>query len=76
MKIISRSLLFLTLTLMAAIPEGLPTSPTVAVAQHVRRGVARGQFARARVARPGPRRAIRRPRPRRPAFRFFGLLRR
>jgi hypothetical protein len=84
-KTIAR-LLFL-LTLSGVMPEGAPTSPTPAVAQQVRRGVARGQIARARervlarnqlvrarVARPGPRRAVRRPR--RPTLRFFGLFRR
>lgn len=76
MKILTRSLLLLTLTLMAALPEGAPTSPTPAVAQQVRRGVARGAFVRTQVARPGFRRAIRRPRPRRPTLRVFGLFRR
>jgi hypothetical protein len=71
-----RRVLLLTFTLVFALPEGIPTSPTPAVAQQVRRGVNRGQLARARVARPGFRRAIRRPRPRRPAFRFFGVFRR
>jgi hypothetical protein len=69
-------LLLIVLALLAVMPEGAPLSPALAVAQQVRRGVNRGAFARARVARPGFRRAIRRPRPRRPAFRFFGLLRR
>jgi tRNA U34 5-methylaminomethyl-2-thiouridine-forming methyltransferase MnmC len=69
-------LTFLTLALLAALPEGTPMSATPAVAQQVRRGVNRGAFVRARVARPGPRRAIRRPRPRRPALRVFGVFRR
>jgi hypothetical protein len=68
--------LLLTLALLAALPEGTALSPSPAVAQQVRRGVARGPIARARVARPGPRRAIRRPRPRRPALRIFGVFRR
>jgi hypothetical protein len=74
MKIIARLLLLLTLS--GVMPEGAPMSASPAVAQQVRRGVARGQLARARVARPGPRRAIRRPRPRRPALRVFGVFRR
>jgi hypothetical protein len=49
MKCCARLLLF-ALSLMAVMPEGLPTSPTVAVAQQVRRGVARGAFVRARVS--------------------------
>jgi hypothetical protein len=68
--------LLIALALLAVMPEGAPLSPSPAVAQQVRRGVNRGAFVRARVVRPGPRRAIRRPRPRRPALRFFGLLRR
>jgi hypothetical protein len=75
MKCCARLLLF-TLALVAVMPEGTPTSPTVAIAQQVRRGVARGQLVRARVARHGPRRAIRRPRSRRPSLRFFGVFRR
>jgi magnesium-transporting ATPase (P-type) len=75
MKCCAHLLLF-ALSLMAVMPEGLPTSPTVAVAQQVRRGVARGAFVRAWVARPGFRRAIRRPRPRRPALRALSLIRR
>jgi hypothetical protein len=82
-KTIARLLLLLTFS--GVMPEGAPTSPTPAVAQQLPRSAARGQLARARgrvlarnqlvrarVARPGPRRAIRRPRP----FSLFGLLRR
>jgi hypothetical protein len=69
--------LLIALALLAVMPEGTALfAPTPAVAQQVRRGVNRGQFVRARVARPGFRRAIRRPRPRRPSLRFFGVFRR
>lgn len=74
MKIIARFLLLLVF--FGVMPEGFPMSVTPAVAQQVRRGVNRGAFVRARVVRPGLRRVIRRPRPRRPAFRFFGAFRR
>jgi hypothetical protein len=66
MKCCAHLLLF-ALSLMAVMPEGLPTSPTPAVAQQVRRGVNRGPIVRARVARPGPRR---------PALRALSLIRR
>jgi hypothetical protein len=73
-KTIARLLLLLTFS--GVMPEGTALSVSPAVAQQVRRGVNRGQLARARVARPGFRRAIRRPRPRRPSLRFFGVFRR
>jgi hypothetical protein len=75
MKCCARLLLF-AIVLGAALPEGVPLSPAPVAAQQVRRGVARGAFVRARVVRPGPRRAIRRPRPRRPTLRALSLIRR
>jgi hypothetical protein len=73
-KTIARMLLLLTFS--GVMPEGTALSVSPAVAQQVRRGVARGAFVRARVARPGFRRSVRRPRPRRPALRVLGLFRR